>query len=58
MRSLYDLEHVVDLQLDGTNDMMNMQLIDRSVNRSLGSQIYHAIKDYDIGTYLGVFTID
>lgn len=53
----YDVDHVVDLQIGGRDDMMNTQLLDRSVNRSLGAQIQHAIKDYEIGTPLGEFTI-
>ena len=53
----YDVDHVVDLQIGGHDDILNLQLLDRSVNRSLGSQIRHAIKDYEIGTHLGEFTI-
>ena len=37
---------------------MNMQLLDRSVNRSLGAQIYQQIKQYGTGTVFGEFTID
>jgi len=54
----YDLDHIIDLQLGGLDDIMNTQLLDRSVNRSLGAQIMHAIAQYEVGTVLGKFTID
>ena len=52
-----DVDHIVDLQLGGADDILNMQLLDSSVNRSLGAQIRHAIKYYDEGTVFGEFTI-
>lgn len=36
---------------------MNMNPLDRSVNRSLGAQINNAIKKYPDGTVFGKFTI-
>ena len=54
----YDVDHIIDLQLGGTNDIMNLQLLDSSVNRSLGVQIAKAISQYDVGTVFGNFSID
>ncbi|MBM6403444.1 ricin-type beta-trefoil lectin domain protein [Phycicoccus sp. CSK15P-2] len=34
-----DVDHVIDLQLGGADDLMNMKPLDSSVNRSLGAQI-------------------
>jgi hypothetical protein len=39
-----DVDHILDLQLGGTSVLENLQLLDRSVNRSLGSQIMHRLK--------------
>ena len=52
-----DVDHVIDLQLGGKNDVSNMSPLDSSVNRSLGAQIMHAIKDYPDGTVFGKFII-
>ena len=55
----YDVDHIVDIQLGGDpNSIDNLQVLDRSVNRSLGAQIMHAIKDYPPGTAFGTFTIE
>lgn len=54
----HDIDHIVDLQLGGTNDISNLAPLDRSVNRSLGVQIKNAIKDYKDGTIFGEFTIE
>lgn len=53
----YDVDHIIDLQLGGSDDIMNMKPLDRSVNRSLGVQIKNAIKRYPYGTVFGKFTI-
>lgn len=53
----YDIDHVIDLQLGGVDDIINMRPLDRSVNRSLGAQVAHAIQDYSEDTVLGTFTI-
>ena len=53
----YDVDHTIELQLGGADDILNMNPLDRSVNRSLGSQIRHQIKDYPYGTEFGVFKI-
>ena len=34
-----------------------MNPLDKSVNRSLGVQIMNAIRDYEVGTVFGKFTI-
>ncbi|MFA0814294.1 MAG: hypothetical protein ACC608_00730 [Anaerofustis sp.] len=36
---------------------MNMKVLDKSVNRSLGKQIANAIKDFEDGTEFGEFNI-
>ena len=46
----YDVDHTIDLQLGGADDILNMNPLDMSVNRSLGVQIKNAIKDYPDGT--------
>ncbi len=53
----YDVDHTIDLQLGGADDILNMNPLDLSVNRSLGVQIKNAMKDYDIGTIFDKFTI-
>ncbi len=53
----HDIDHTIDLQLGGIDDVTNMNPLDLSVNRSLGSQIYNQIKNYPIGTKFGKFTI-
>jgi len=53
----YDVDHTIDLQLGGVDDILNMNPLDASVNRSLGAQIMNYIKDYPIGTIFGKFTI-
>jgi hypothetical protein len=39
-----DVDHILDLQLGGKNLIGNLQLLDRSVNRSFGAQINNAIR--------------
>ena len=53
----YDIDHIVDLQLGGIDDIINMKPLDRSVNRSLGVQIKNAIAKYPYYTEFGNFTI-
>jgi RHS repeat-associated protein len=48
--SEFDVDHIVDLQLGGADDVSNMSALFRGVNRSLGPQIYHQIKDLPVGT--------
>lgn len=45
-----DVDHVVDLQLGGADSVSNMLPLNSSVNRSLGSQIHHQIKNLPAGT--------
>lgn len=56
--SNYDVDHTIDLQLGGSDTVDNMNPLDSSVNRSLGSQIHHAIRNYPDGTVFGKFTIE
>lgn len=51
--SKYDVDHIIDLQLGGADDISNMWFLDRSVNRSMGSQINYLIKDLPPGTKIG-----
>lgn len=48
--STQDVDHTIDLQLGGADDILNMNGLDRSVNRSLGKQINILIKDLPNGT--------
>ncbi|HUR63697.1 MAG TPA: DUF4157 domain-containing protein, partial [Candidatus Thermoplasmatota archaeon] len=41
----YDVDHIVELQLGGENELDNMELLDSSINRSSGSLIRNAILD-------------
>lgn len=52
-----DVDHTIDLQLGGPDDAINMNGLDKSVNRSLGKQINNLIKDLPEGTVLGKFTM-
>lgn len=52
-----DVDHTIDLQLGGADEILNMSPLDSSVNRSLGSQIQNKIKGYPNGTYFDKFTI-
>ena len=53
----YDVDHTIDLQLGGSDDVLNMNPLDMSVNRSLGAQIKNAIEPYPDGTEFGNFII-
>ena len=50
-----DVDHTIDLQLGGVDDILNMNPLDRSVNRSLGRQIAYVIEDLDYGAVLKNF---
>lgn len=52
-----DVDHAVDLQLGGSDTISNMSPLDPSVNRSLGRQIQHKIKDLPPGTKINKVTI-
>ncbi|WP_311215328.1 MULTISPECIES: RHS repeat-associated core domain-containing protein [unclassified Arthrobacter] len=45
-----DIDHIIDLQLGGSNTLDNMSPLDLSVNRSLGSQIAQQLKGVPTGT--------
>lgn len=45
-----DIDHVIDLQLGGADDILNMNPLDMSVNRSLGAQIGNQISGLEPGT--------
>ena len=52
-----DVDHIHDLQLGGKDTPLNMKGLDKSVNRSLGSQIRHRIKDLPAETKIRNVTI-
>lgn len=53
-----DVDHIQDLQLDGLDDVTNMNGLDFSVNRSMGRQIQGDIKNLPAGTKIGKVTIN
>jgi filamentous hemagglutinin len=52
-----DVDHTIDLQLGGLDDVANMSPLERSVNRSLGSQIMWQLKSVEPGTCVTSVTI-
>jgi YD repeat-containing protein len=52
-----DIDHMVDLQLGGSKTIDNLWPLDASVNRSLGSQVQHQIKNLPPGTVINRVTI-
>ncbi|MNV88229.1 hypothetical protein D3C71_1824140 [compost metagenome] len=53
-----DVDHKQDLQLNGADDIRaNGWLLDKSVNRSLGPQIYNQTKSLPLGTRINDVTI-
>ncbi|MGJ5037601.1 MULTISPECIES: RHS repeat-associated core domain-containing protein [unclassified Bradyrhizobium] len=52
-----DIDHMVDLQLGGSDTVSNMWPLNSSVNRSLGAQIQQAIKNLPVGTAINRVTI-
>ena len=52
-----DVDHTIDLQLGGQDNVINMNGLDKSVIRSLGKQINILIKNLHEGTVLGKFTM-
>ena len=45
-----DVDHIIDLQLGGLDEVANMSPLNASVNRSLGSQIMWQTKGLQVGT--------
>jgi RHS repeat-associated protein len=52
-----DVDHTHDLQLGGPDTVENMNPLDTSVNRSLGSQIANKLKKFPRGTKVGNISI-
>jgi len=48
--SAADIDHVIDLQLGGSDALSNLSPLDASVNRSLGAQIACQIRGLAVGT--------
>jgi len=47
-----DVDHLHDLQLSGLDDVSNLWLLDREVNRGLGRQIWKQIKGLPDGAII------
>lgn len=45
----HDVDHTIDLQLGGSDDLSNMKPLDIAVNRSIGKQIDAQLGDLDYG---------
>jgi RHS repeat-associated protein len=55
----HDIDHIHDIQLGGSESALsNLSPLDASVNRSLGSQIHHQIKDLPSGTVINRVNIE
>lgn len=52
-----DIDHIIDLQLGGADDLTNMSPLDYGVNRSLGAQIQCRITGLPVGTPVSRVTI-
>ncbi|MDI9590534.1 MAG: T7SS effector LXG polymorphic toxin [Acidobacteriota bacterium] len=52
-----DMDHLIDLQLGGSDEFSNLHGLDRSVNRSLGSQIHNQLVNMQPGQRIGEVTI-
>ncbi|BAV46408.1 Uncharacterized protein MLTONO_1505 [Mesorhizobium loti] len=52
-----DVDHVRDLQLNGSEELSNLAALDRSVNRSFGPQIKNRIKNLPHGAKINKVTI-
>ncbi|WP_206532299.1 hypothetical protein, partial [Mesorhizobium sp. M6A.T.Ce.TU.002.03.1.1] len=52
-----DVDHIVDLQLNGQETLSNFSGLDLSVNRSFGAQIKNQIKNLPHGTRINKVTI-
>lgn len=46
----FDVDHVIDLQLGGADQLSNMHLLESAVNRSLGKQVEARLSKLDYGT--------
>jgi hypothetical protein len=53
----FDVDHIIDLQLGGSNSVGNLQGLPLSVNRSLGPQIMRQLGALPRGTRVTGFTI-
>src|SRR6266480_4532582 len=53
----FDVDHIIDLQLNGANSAENRQLLPATVNRSLGAQIGNALGNLPRGTRVTGVTI-
>ncbi|MFI2362995.1 polymorphic toxin-type HINT domain-containing protein [Promicromonospora sp. NPDC019610] len=52
-----DVDHTIDLQLGGADEVSNMSPLNLSVNRSLGAQIMHQLRGVPVGTCVASVSI-
>jgi RHS repeat-associated protein len=53
----YDIDHMLDHQFGGANGIENLNILDRSVNRSIGKQLELRTRHLPIGTRIRSVTI-
>lgn len=53
----YDVDHQIELQLGGRDDISNMKPLDKSVNRSFGTQIEWQLRELPYGHVVTAFAI-
>jgi hypothetical protein len=46
----YDVDHIIDLQLGGSDSLSNLRPLDIAVNRSIGRQVEAQLRDLDYGS--------
>ena len=51
------MDHIRDLQLNGSEELSNLAALDRSVNRSFGVQIKNRIRELPHGARINKVTI-
>ena len=45
-----DVDHLHELQLGGSDHQAMLTMLEKKVNRSIGSQVRHQVKDLPMGT--------
>jgi hypothetical protein len=52
-----DVDHIIDLQLGGKDDALNLKPLDRTVNRSLGKQVQLQLSALPVGHMISTVAI-
>jgi len=52
-----DIDHTIELQLGGADELGNMNPLDYSVNRSIGAQIMLRVRGLDVGSPIRAVSI-